>query len=277
MDALGNSTGPMRRAKLIAKRGLAALGGYLVIALLFVVFSGEVGAQNWRTASRAPAGFAPDPATTPEAVVQVYAARTIDWRGYFSVHTWIAAKPTGAAHFTVFEVLGFQLRRAGTVVRSSERAPDGLWYGNRPQVLSDVRGPGVDGIIARIRVAAAAYPYAKVYHAWPGPNSNTFTAWVLRAAPELRVDLPVSAIGKDFLGWRPVAFTPSGTGAQLNLFGLAGVMVGWEEGIEFNVIGLSFGVNPKRLALKLPLIGNLGDRGNAQPRRLDAGAPTAGS
>jgi hypothetical protein len=257
------------------RKGLAVLGGYLVLALLFVVVSGEAGAQNWRTASRAPAGFAPDPATTPEAVVQVYAARTVDWRGYFSVHTWIAAKPAGAAAFTVYEVFGFQLRRSPTAVRVSERAPDGRWYGNLPQVLADVRGPGVEAIIARIRAAVAAYPYAGVYHAWPGPNSNTFTAWVLRAVPELRVDLPANAIGKDFLGWMPVAKSPSGTGVQLNFFGLAGVMAGWEEGIEVSVIGLDFGVNLKRLALKLPLIGNVGDRANAKPRRIEAAANEA--
>ncbi|MBI4625193.1 MAG: DUF3750 domain-containing protein [Verrucomicrobia bacterium] len=265
----------MHRSASIVKKCIAALASYLVGALLFVSLTGELGAQNWRTASRAPAGFAPDPATTPEAVVQVYAARTIDWRGYFGVHTWIAAKPTGAAAFTVYEVFGFQLRRAATAVRISERAADGLWYGNRPQVLSDVRGPGVDAIIARIRTAAAAYPYPGVYHAWPGPNSNTFTAWVLRAVPELRVDLPGTAVGKDFLGWRPVAFSPSGTGAQFNLGGVAGVLVGWEEGVEVNVAGLVFGVNPKRLSLKLPVIGSVGDRANAKPRRIEASVSTA--
>ncbi len=266
----------MRRAKLIARRALAVFGGYLCCALLFVTFSGELGAQNWRTASRAPAGFAPDPSTTREAVVQVYAARTIGWQGYCAVHTWIAVKPTEAAAFTVYEVFGYQLSRAGTAVRASERAPDGRWYGSMPHVLADVRGLGVDALIARIRAAVAAYPYARTYHAWPGPNSNTFTADVLRAVPELRVDLPANAIGKDFLGWVPVASTPSGTGAQLNFLGLAGVLVGWEEGVEVNVIGLSFGVNPKRLALKLPLIGNLGERGNAKPRRLAADGAPAG-
>jgi hypothetical protein len=267
----------MRRSVSLMKKSFVVFGGYLVLALLFVGFSGELGAQDWRTASRASAGFAPDPAKTPEAVVQVYAARTIDWQGYFGVHTWIAIKPTGAAAYTVYEVFGYQLRRANTVVRISERAPDGLWYGNRPQVLSDVRGPGVDALIARIRTAAAAYPFPQVYHAWPGPNSNTFTAWVLRAVPELKVDLPGLAIGKDFLGWRPVAISPSGTGAQFNLGGVVGVLVGWEEGVEVNVAGVIFGVNPKRRSLNLPLIGNVGDRANAKPRRIESSASAVGS
>ncbi|HJY50644.1 MAG TPA: DUF3750 domain-containing protein [Stellaceae bacterium] len=49
----------------------------------------------------------PDPATTPEAVIQVYAARAVSWRGVFSMHTWIAVKPSGAPRYARYEVLGF--------------------------------------------------------------------------------------------------------------------------------------------------------------------------
>ena len=267
----------MRRFTPFVRKGPFLLAGYLAVALLFVSLSGELGAQSWRTASRAPAGLAPDPATTREAVVQVYAARTVSWRGYFGVHTWIAVKPTGAARFTVYEVLGFQLRHAGnTGVRTSERAADGYWYGNRPWLLSDVRGQGTDELINRIQAAVADYPYAGTYHIWPGPNSNTFTAHLLRAAPELRVDLPATAVGKDYLGPRLIAKTPSGTGGQVNLFGVAGLLVGWEEGAEINLGGLTFGVNPKRLALKLPLIGNLGLAGSVRPRALAQQVADAG-
>jgi len=56
-----------------------------------------------RLAQRQPrAGrLAPDPATTPEAVVQVYGARTWGWKGIFGVHTWVAVKPTDARSWTV--------------------------------------------------------------------------------------------------------------------------------------------------------------------------------
>ncbi len=43
--------------------------------------------DDWRTAPRHSIGIAPDPATTPEAVVQVYATRAFGWRGAFGVHT----------------------------------------------------------------------------------------------------------------------------------------------------------------------------------------------
>ena len=201
--------------------------------------------------------------------MQVYAARAISWRGYFGAHTWIAVKPAGADRFTVYEVLGYQTRRTGNGVRASARAADGYWYGNRPWLLGDRRGPGVDEVIDRIRAAVASYPYANVYHIWPGPNSNTFTAHVLRAVPELRVTLPANAIGKDYLGSRVIAKTPSGTGGQINLFGLAGLLAGWEEGIEINLIGLTFGVSPKHLALKLPMIGDFGAGGPVMPQALE--------
>jgi hypothetical protein len=102
------------------------------------------------------------------------------------------------------------------------------------------------------------YPYAKSYHAWPGPNSNTFTAFVSREVPELRVDLPPTAIGKDYLGIVPVARTPSGTGGQVSVLGIAGITAGWEEGVEVNVLGLTFGLDPYSLSIKLPLLGRIG-------------------
>lgn len=242
----------------------------LTLLLLILPLFGACSSTDWRTASREPAGLAPNPATTPEAVVQVYAARAVRWRGYFGVHTWIAVKPTGAQEFTIHEVARFGLRRTGTSVRSLVRAPDGYWFGNRPELLKDVRGPGVDAIIKRIETAMRAYPYADTYRAWPGPNSNTFTAFVLREVPELRIDLPPTAIGKDYLGTMPVAMMPSGTGGQLSLLGLAGVAAGWEEGLELNLLGLTFGIDPNSFALKLPLIGRIGPSRDTTPIVFEA-------
>jgi len=242
---------------------------YGACSVTYLNYTGQLGTRDWRNASREPAGLAPDPATTREAVVQVYAARAVHWRGYFSVHTWIAVKPTGAAAFAVHEVAGFGLRRTGTSVRTIVRAADGYWFGNRPELLGDVRGSGVDAIIERIAAAVRRYPYADTYRAWPGPNSNTFMAFLLREVPELRVDLPPTAIGKDYLGAKPVALTPSGTGGQFNILGVAGVAVGVEEGLELNLLGLTFGIDPKSLTLKLPLIGNIGPRRDTTPIMIE--------
>jgi len=213
---------------------------------------------NFWELERGPSNQAPDPATTPEPVVQVYAARTVGWRGVFAVHTWIAMKPRAAETYTRYEVIGWRVYRGVPAVRVNRSGPDDYWFGARPERLVDLRGDGVDDVIARVESAITAYPYLDSYRIWPGPNSNTFTAWVGRSVPELRLRLPSTAIGKDFLPNGSLAdTTPSGTGVQLSLFGVGGLAVGWEEGIELNLLSLNFGVEVKSPALKLPFVGRL--------------------
>lgn len=214
---------------------------------------------NWWELSREPSHQAPDPATTPEAVVQVYAARTVGWRGLLAVHTWIAVKPSGASSYTRYEVMGWGVGRGAPALRVNRTGPDNHWFGSRPDLLVDLRGPGVDAVIEKVEAAVAAYPYAASYRTWPGPNSNTFTAFIAREVPELRLNLPPTAIGKDYLAdGAPIGVAPSGTGLQLSALGLLGVMAAWEEGVEINVLGLIFGLDLKRPALKLPAVGRVG-------------------
>src|SRR3989454_1993101 len=230
--------------------------------------------RDRRTTSRAPVGLAPDPAATAEAVVQVYGARCSGWLGYFGVHTWIAVKPAGARAYTTYEVIDWRLRRSGSAVAIRKRSPDAPWAGNVPTVLADRRGDGVDALIERIDKAAREYPYAGEYAAWPGPNSNTFTAHIARAVPELGLDLPPTAIGKDFLGDRLYAAAPSGGGFQLSLLGLLGLLASGVEGFEVNVLGLAFGIDPFSPALRLPLVGRFGaapSSGSGIPASITAG------
>lgn len=167
------------------------------IILIIVVLTGCT-TDDWRTASREPAGIAPDATSTQEAVVQFYAAPAWGWRGWFAVHTWIAAKKTGEDSYTVYEVIGWRQRRGLPVVRIEQDAPDRYWFGERPEVLADFRGAGIDSIIQKIETAAQSYPWSNTYKAFPGPNSNTFTAWVIGQIPELDVPLPFSAIGSGY-------------------------------------------------------------------------------
>ena len=218
----------------------------------------NLGNQDWRTASREPIGLAPDPGTTPDAVVQVYAARAFDWRGLAGVHSWIATKESGAEAYTVYEVSGWRLRRSGTSVSTSDRPPDARWFGNAPDLLAELRGDAAEAVIPKIQQGVRDYPFAGQYRLWPGPNSNTFTAYVLRQAPELRAELPSTAIGKDYLGGRLVAAAPSGTGVQFSLGGLAGILVAIEEGFEINLLGATFGIDPLDLSLKAPFVGRIG-------------------
>jgi hypothetical protein len=235
--------------------------GYLIVIgsiALGAAMVGRVTAQDWRTASQEPVGLAPDPTVHREAVVQVYAARVIGWRGVFGVHTWIAVKPAGASEYTVYEIIGWRLRWQDTALTVRHRAPDARWFGSMPELVAEKRGPEAQALIPRIDEAARSYPWAGEYVMWPGPNSNTFTAGVLRAVPELGADLPPTAIGKDYTGAKLLASAPSGRGFQLSLFGLAGITASGVEGLEINLLGLTFGINPFDPALKLPLVGRIG-------------------
>ena len=44
----------------------------------------------------------------------------------------------------------------------------------------------------------------------------------------------------------------------MSLFGLLGLTASAVEGLELNLLGLTFGINPFDPALKLPLVGRLG-------------------
>jgi len=231
-----------------------------LIGPLLVVACGKVNiSQDWRTADRSPQNIAPLPESEPEAVVQVYAARAFSWRGIFAVHTWIATKPRGAARYTVHQVIGWREWQQRPVVVSSEDYPDRSWYGNPPELLADFRGERAAQLIPQIVGAVATYPYQNSYTLWPGPNSNTFIAHVAREVPALRLELPTTAIGKDYLvNGGLVDRAPSGTGWQLSLLGVAGVTLAREEGLELNLLSANFGIDPFDLAIKLPGIGRLG-------------------
>lgn len=215
--------------------------------------------RDWRSASLDATGLAPDPATHREPIVQVYAGRAFGWRGAFAVHTWLAAKPQGAERYTRYEVIGWHAGEGRSVVSvSSARAADARWYGARPRLIDELRGAAAQAVIAKLPGAVAAYPYARRYEVWPGPNSNTFIAYLGRELPELRLALPSTAIGKDYVPFAEiVSRTPSGTGYQLSLFGLLGISVGRADGFELNVLGLVFGLDWQRPALKLPGIGRV--------------------
>jgi hypothetical protein len=235
---------------------------YAFMATLFVAAGASVIAQDWRTASRDPVGLAPDARVVKEAVVQVYGARAVGAKGLFGVHTWVAVKPTDASDWTVYELIGWRLRWSDSAVVVRTRDPDGRWFGAEPELYADRRGAGVDELIERIDKAAREYPFAKEYSVWPGPNSNTFTAWIARAVPELEIDLPATAIGKDYLGSSLFASAPSGSGFQFSLAGLLGFAASGVEGLEINLLGLNFGVGPN--GLKLPLVGRIGSFRPAQ-------------
>ena len=170
----------------------------LALVLLGLILAGCSTDRDWRTASRESAGIAPDPASTTEAVLQVYGARAWSWRGWFAIHTWIAAKHTGEPSYTVYDVVGWRGHHNQPVLRIGYDVPDRYWYGEKPRLIRDYRGKGVDRLINAVDEAAKTYPWKTTYKVFPGPNSNTFTGWIAKKVPELGLILPFSAIGSGY-------------------------------------------------------------------------------
>ncbi|MFT5445957.1 MAG: hypothetical protein ACI9DC_001119 [Gammaproteobacteria bacterium] len=229
-----------------------------VVPLLITACSSVNLGVDWRIANRDSAGLAPSPVTNKEAIVQVYGARAFNWRGIFAVHTWIAVKAENANQFTVYQVIGWRTRHGGSAVVASYDVPDRNWYGARPEIYKDIRGPDAQALIPEIEAAVQSYPHVHRYVLWPGPNSNSFVAHVARQVPNLAVDLPPTAIGKDYIGHGDlIGPAPSNTGFQISLFGLLGLTLALEEGIEFNVLTLNVGIDPLDLGIRLPGLGRI--------------------
>jgi hypothetical protein len=254
----------MTRRKNKRRVALSLVTLFCLPLLVSACMLGRDGGVPWYEARRDSSGLAPDPAKTSEAVIQVYAARAVAWRGVFAVHTWIAVKPSDAMRFTRYEVMGFGVSDGTPAIRVDRTGPDNYWFGAEPTLIFDRRGVGVDALIEKIRKAVASYPYPHAYRAWPGPNSNTFTAYIAREVPELQLDLPSNAIGKDYLpGGAVFAAAPSATGYQLSLFGVLGLLVARSEGIELNLLGFNIGFDFSSPGLKLPGVGRVGMSGTA--------------
>jgi hypothetical protein len=236
----------------------------LLFALIFVVpiaasavvyFVGNRIA-DWRTADRSSAGLLPTARPETEAVVRIFSARTVRWRGIVATHSWIVVKEAGAPSYGRFDCTAW-----GEPIWVDRFVPDGRWFGRVPEVVFAVDGSAAERMIPRIREAIRDYAYANIgdYRAWPGPNSNTFVAAIISAVPDMYATLPPTAVGKDFpVGHRWIGLSPSGTGIRLNLGGYVGITLGWVEGIEVNILSAVAGLDLRRPALKLPGLGRLG-------------------
>jgi hypothetical protein len=211
--------------------------------------------RSWRDADWSSTGILPSAAAFGPARVVVFTGTAGAWKGVFSVHSWLVLKRANEKRWTRYDVVGW-----GEPVRRNNWPVDGLWYGNKPVMLADITGAEAEKLIPRIENAVTSYDYAQAgdYRIWPGPNSNSFIAAILRTVPELGVALPSNAVGRDFRYGFYVGRTDSGTGFEVNLNGYVGIKVGWVEGIELNILGLVAGVDLRHPGVKLPGYGRIG-------------------
>jgi hypothetical protein len=241
-----------RRSKIMLLVFALFLGPILARAAVYAIGDGP---RSWRDADWSSTGALPPANQFEPARLAVFTGTTGGWKGVFAVHSWIVFKHANAKAWTRYDVVGW-----GNPVRTNGWPADGRWFGNAPVAIADVSGAEAERLIPKIEAAVNQYRFAQAgdYRIWPGPNSNSFTAAVLRAVPELGVALPPNAVGRDFRASFYAGRTDSGTGAELNLWGLADLKVGWVEGIELNLLGLVAGLDLRHPGLKLPGFGRIG-------------------
>ena len=226
----------------------------IAIAALLYLKAGT--GPGWRTADRSSIGALP-PVTDRRAVIRIFSAKTVRWRGILASHSWIVFKAEGASAYTRYDYTAW----GELPIRRNGFEPDGRWFGQMPQTIFAANGEQAAALLPRIQDAIARYAWRNAgdYHVWPGPNSNTFIAAIIDAVPEMQTSLPPTAIGKDFpYDGRWLRLTPSRTGVQLTLGGYGGLTLGWIEGVEINILGAVAGLDLRRPAIKLPGLGRLG-------------------
>ena len=208
-------------------------------------------------ADRSSTGVLPPPTRNPAAVVRIFSAKTVRWRGILASHSWIVFKPRGASTYTRYDYTAW----GELPIRMNGFEPDGRWFGHMPQVVFAADGAEAAALVPKIQAAIASYTWRNAgdYRVWPGPNSNTFVSAIIDAVPEMRTTLPPTAIGKDYpYDGRWLRLTPSRTGVRLTLGGYGGLTLGWIEGIEVNILGAVAGIDIRRPAMKLPGLGRFG-------------------
>ena len=243
------------------RRLLRIFSWFVLAAIVVPTMAGAVLAygrgwpEGWRSANWSSAGLLPEAETVPDARVLILAARTGRWKSIFAEHMALVLKPSGADHWTRYDVVGW-----GNPVRRDAYPADAYWYGNRPYIVYSLSGAEAEKLIPRIEKSIARYPYQArgSYAVWPGPNSNSFVAWVVRHTDGFNAELPPVAIGKDYLGpGLSFARAASGTGYALSLGGYFGLTVAIKEGIELQIFGTTIGADPGDLAIMLPSLGKL--------------------
>jgi len=118
--------------------------------------------------------------------------------GRFAWHYWFVVSDESGRHR--WEV--WQTRNAGGVCvrghvhRDLKPPDDGV--GGGPSRLAAAWDGDAARRISEVLNAAKAYPHCERYRLWPGPNSNSFVAWVLREAG-IAFELDRRGIGRRYL------------------------------------------------------------------------------
>jgi len=211
---------------------------------------------RWSEARWSSAQILPQPGESEDAAIYVFSAATGGMKGAVASHAWIVTKEKGADSYTRYDKVGW-----GSPIRRNHRPADAFWYSNTPQLVTAITGVEAELLIPKVEGAIAAYPYAEPggYTIFPGPNSNTFVAYVLRTVPEIGAVLPPHAVGRDYLpDGEFVHLDADGRDLHVTLRGLFGFSAGARSGIEVHFLGLVAGLDLTNPGIKVPALGRIG-------------------
>jgi hypothetical protein len=167
-------------------------------------------------------------------------------------HTWFAVKQAGEPDWERWDL--WQEADAGVAslghIHRNLQGPRESVGGGPTEVVAVFHGGEAGAFIDCLRREAPRYADRDTYRAWPGPNSNTFVDAMLRVC-DLALDLPGTAVGKDWRGVVGASITARGTGAQVES-PLVGAKLGLTEGVELHVLTITLGIDWWPPAIKHP-------------------------
>jgi hypothetical protein len=248
----GNKKSPLSRRKYFQQWG-TAVGSIGIVrmvvmnAMIVMIASGCA----WKRPSELP--------NEPQAMIVIKSVKLppdMPWITRFAEHSYFEMRRGPRARWERLEVLNPKSGRVHRMITDNQAFANQRW-GNDVKVIAVITGPDTEQVIERMLAASRQWPYDRGYQAWPGPNSNTFVAMVMRNTPGLSGVLDHNAVGKDFPGQVALHATPSRTGFQFDTF-LFGASLGWKEGIEVHLLQLTFGVSWWPPAVKIPFLPRIG-------------------
>jgi len=199
------------------------------------------------------------PADEPWIVAVKSARLPFDrWYSAFAHHSWIDVKHGGPDAWRRIEI---RSRRSGVGITpiGDDEARGDVWHERRPvHLLGAITGEAARRVAQRIEEAAVARAelYRDGYRLWPGPNSNTFVADLVREFGELSCVFDPNAIGKDYPGWIDAGATASKTGLRVDT-PIVGAALALQEGVELHLFGLTLGVCAWPPGISLPFLPRL--------------------
>ena len=100
---------------------------------------------------------------------------------YFAVHYWFVVYDDSGCHrWEVWQTKNAGGRSIGHVHCDLKPPEEGV--GGGPARLAAVWTGEAAEKLKQVLERSQSYPFCHRYRYWPGPNSNTFAAWVLRQA-----------------------------------------------------------------------------------------------